>query len=205
MPPRLDPPTLTGSIVRLEPLTLDHIDDLVAASSEARDTYGFTTVPEGPVSVRHYVDWLLEQSEAREYVPFTQVRVRDGVAVGMTNYLTIRWAPKAQYPYAVEVGGTWLAHSAQRSGINIEAKLLLFTHAFEQWGVRRVDLKTDARNARSRAAIEGVGARFEAVLRSWQPSHVKGEEGQLRDSAIHSIVAADWPAVRDALVARLRV
>jgi RimJ/RimL family protein N-acetyltransferase len=205
MPPRLDPPTLSGAIVRLEPLTVDHIDDLVAASGEARDTYGFTTVPEGRESVRRYVDWLLEQSANGEYVPFTQVRVRDGVAVGMTNYLTIRWAPDAQYPYAVEVGGTWLAHSAQRSGTNREAKLLLFTHAFEQWGVGRVDLKTDARNARSRAAIEGVGARFEAVLRSWQPSHVKGEEGQLRDSAIHSIVAADWPDVRDALAARLRV
>ena len=205
MPPRLDPPTLTGAIVRLEPLALEHIDDLVTASGEARDTYGFTTVPEGPESVRRYVDWMLEQSAAGEYVPFTQVRVRDGIAVGMTNYLTIRWAPAAQYPYAVEVGGTWLAHSAQRRGINIEAKLLLFSHAFEQWGVGRVDLKTDARNARSRAAIEGVGARFEAVLRSWQPSHVKGEEGLLRDSAMHSIVAADWPDVRDALIARLRV
>jgi RimJ/RimL family protein N-acetyltransferase len=153
--------------------------------------------------VQQYVQWLFDRTEAGEYVPFTQVRMADGRAVGMTNYLSIRWEPTAEHPYAVEVGGTWLAHSAQRSGINVEAKLLLFTHAFEVWGVGRLDLKTDARNARSRAAIVGVGAQFEAVLRSWQPSHARGEQGQLRDSAIHSIVAAEWPEVRDRLTARL--
>jgi RimJ/RimL family protein N-acetyltransferase len=121
----------------------------------------------------------------------------------MTNYLTLRWEPQTQVPYAVEVGGTWLAHSAQRSGINVEAKLLLFSHAFETWRVGRVDLKTDARNARSRAAIEGVGGQFEAVLRSWQPSHARGERGRLRDTAMFSIVTADWPDVRARLESRL--
>lgn len=194
---------MAGKLVRLEPLSLDHIDELVVASGDNRDTYDWTTVPNGLESVQQFVDQMLTWRDDGEWVPFVQVRVADGRVVGMTNYLTIRWEPQAQFPYAVEVGGTWLAHSAQRSGINVEAKLLLFSNAFEHWGVGRVDLKTDARNARSRAAIEGVGAQFEAVLRSWQPSHARGEKGQLRDSAMHSIVAADWPAVREQLHARL--
>ncbi len=200
---RLEAPTLIGQLVRLEPVSPDHVDDLVEAAGHDRSTYDWTTVPHGRESVQQYVQWLFDRAEAGEYVPFTQVRVADDRAVGMTNYLSIRWEATAAHPYAVEVGGTWLAHPAQRSGINVEAKLLLFTHAFEEWGVGRVDLKTDARNARSRAAIVGVGAQFEAVLRSWQPSHARGEQGRLRDSAIHSIVASEWPEVRDRLRARL--
>ncbi|WP_250008619.1 GNAT family N-acetyltransferase [Actinoplanes sp. M2I2] len=105
--------------------------------------------------------------------------------------------------FAVGVGFTWLAASAQGTGINREAKFLLFGHAFEQWRVARVDLKTDARNARSRAAIESVGARFEGVLRSWSPSWAPGEEGRLRDAAVFSIVAAEWPECRARLAQRL--
>ncbi len=194
----LDAPTLTGKLVRLQPLTMDHVDELVVAAGDNRDTYDWTTVPDGLDGVQRYVRQMLIWRDAGEWVPFVQVRIADDRVVGMTNFLTIRWEPDGAYPYAVEVGGTWLAHSAQRSGINVEAKVLLFTHAFEEWGVGRVDLKTDARNVRSRAAIEGVGARFEAVLRSWQPSHAKGERGQLRDTAMHSIVAAEWPEVRRA-------
>jgi RimJ/RimL family protein N-acetyltransferase len=153
--------------------------------------------------MQRFVAQMLRWRDEGEWVPFVQVRVADDRVVGMSNYLTLRWEPGASNPYAVEVGGTWLAHSAQRSGINVEAKLLLFAHAFEELGVGRVDLKTDARNARSRAAIEGVGARFEAVLRSWQPSHARGEQGQLRDTAMHAVVAPDWPEVRTMLEARL--
>ena len=104
---------------------------------------------------------------------------------------------------AIEVGWTWLAASAQGTGINTEAKLLLFTYAFETLGVVRVDLKTDARNARSRRAIERLGTRFEGVLRSWSPSWAPGEEGLLRDSAMFSVLATEWPAVKAALGARL--
>jgi RimJ/RimL family protein N-acetyltransferase len=106
-------------------------------------------------------------------------------------------------PYAVEVGGTWLAHFAQRTGINVEAKLLLFTYAFETLGLARVDLKTDARNQRSRRAIERLGARFEGVLRNWSPSWAPGEAGRLRDSAMFSVVEAEWPEVRARLHAVL--
>jgi RimJ/RimL family protein N-acetyltransferase len=205
VPPLLEPPTLTGTRVRLEPVTVAHVDDLVDAAGDNRETYDWTTVPHGRDGVERYVDGLLALAAAGEWVPFTQVAIETGRAVGMTNYLTLRFELDAGLPYAVEVGGTWLAHSAQRTGINVEAKLLLFTHAFEAWGVGRVDLKTDARNARSRNAIEGVGATFEGILHSWQPSHAKGERGKLRDSAMHSIVAADWPDVRARLQGRLGV
>ncbi len=98
---------------------------------------------------------------------------------------------------------TWLAGSAQRTGINVEAKSLLVEHAFESTGAVRVDLKTDAPNERSRHAIEGLGATFEGVLRSWSQSHAPGEEGRLRDSAMFSVIASDWPTVKTRLHERL--
>jgi RimJ/RimL family protein N-acetyltransferase len=124
-------------------------------------------------------------------------------AVGATAYWDPRHWPGTDHLYAVEVGFTWLAGSAQGTGINTEAKLLLFAHAFEVWQVARVDLKTDARNARSRAAIEAVGATFEGVLRSWSRSWAPGEDGRLRDSAIFSIIASEWPQCRARLERRL--
>ena len=191
---------LEGRIVRLEPLTEAHVDGLVIASGEDRGTYGYTTVPRGRDEMLAYVRDLL----TTDTVPFAQVRLADGQPVGGTRFLTIRTKPGELVPYAVEIGGTWLAASAQRTGINVEAKLLLISHAFEVWDVGRVDFKTDARNERSRAAIAALGASFEGILRNWQPSLVPGEEDRLRDSAVYSIVATEWPAVRQALVARLR-
>jgi RimJ/RimL family protein N-acetyltransferase len=203
MPPLLDAPLLVGTRVRLEPLSTRRVDDLIAASSADRSTYDFTMVPDGPDAIRRYVTMLLGEAAVGTWVPFAQVRVADDRAVGVTNYLNPQWRPDATRPYALEIGGTWLAHAAQRSGINAEAKLLLLTHAFDVWGVGRVELKTDARNRRSRDAIAAIGAQLEGVLRSAQPSRVKGEEAGLRDSAIFSIVASEWPVVRERLVARI--
>ena len=135
--------------------------------------------------------------------PFAQVRLRDGAAVGCTAYWNTRTWPESDDPFAVEIGWTWLAASAQQTGINAEAKLLLLTHAFETLRLARVDLKTDARNQRSRQAIERLGARFEGVLRSWSPSHVPGEEGKMRDSAMFSLIAAEWPDVKAHLAGRV--
>ena len=199
----LNVPDMNGTRVRLENLEHHHLDGLVHAASEDRGSYGYTTVPDGRDATDDYVAGLLAARAAGETIPFAQVRVADGRVVGVTRYLTIRVRPGETVPFAVEIGGTWLASSAQRSGINVEAKYLLLTHAFDSWNVRRVDFKTDARNDRSRTAIAALGAVFEGVLRNWQPSHVLGEEHDLRDSAMFSITETEWPAVRTTLLARL--
>ena len=167
----LEVPVLIGSRMRLEPLRLDHVDGLVAAAAEDRGTYGWTTVPDGPGAMQGYVDYLLGLRDAGEWVPFVQVAVAGDRPVGMTNFLALRYAGAA-VPFAVEIGGTWLGASAQRTGINVEAKLLLLTYAFEEWGVGRVDLKTDARNERSarrhrgdRRDVRGGAAELAAVAR----------------------------------------
>jgi N-acetyltransferase len=195
---------LTGRNVRLEPLDSAHIPDLVRAAAESRDTYEFALVPEGPEAMASYVAGLLDDRDRGETVPFVQVRQADGAPVGMTRLLNIRSRPGGATPYAVEIGGTWLAASAQRTAINAEAKLMLMTFAFEEWNVGRVDIKTDVRNQRSRTAILRIGGTFEGVLRSWQPSQVDGEEDQLRDTAMFSIVRAEWPETQARLRARVQ-
>jgi RimJ/RimL family protein N-acetyltransferase len=189
--------------VRLQPLERSHAEALFAVADADRSTYGYTTVASTLAAMRAQVDHLRDEQGAGAAVPFALVRVDGDEPVGMTRFLTIRRRDAAAAPYAVEIGGTWLAASAQRTGINVEAKLLLLTHAFDTWHVGRVDFKTDARNERSRAAIEGLGATFEGVLRSWQPSHATGETDALRDTAMYSITTADWPTVRDHLQRRL--
>jgi RimJ/RimL family protein N-acetyltransferase len=195
--------SLNGRLVRLDPLGPEHVEGLTASSAEDRSTFGYTTVPHGAEQAGQYVQELLSARASGDTLPFAQVRVDDGRPAGVTRYLTFRFREGDRVPYAVEIGGTWLAPSAQGTGINIEAKLLLLGQAFDRWGVGRVDLKTDARNARSRAAIAALGARFEGILRGWQPSLVSGEEGRLRDSAIYSILDTEWSDVRRSLNDRL--
>jgi RimJ/RimL family protein N-acetyltransferase len=192
-------PTLAGPYVRLQPLAPEHIDALVIAANEDRSSYAYTNVVENVDDATQYVDVMLTMWKAGEVVPFVQVDVARDRVVGVTRIMTIRRLNDSSMPYAVEIGGTWLAASTQRTGINTNAKLLLLEHAFTTLGVGRVDLKTDARNERSRAAIARIGATFEGVLRHWQPSMVLGEEGRLRDSAIFSILDTEWPDVRERL------
>jgi len=194
---------LAGRLVRLEPLGLEHAAGLAAAAVEDRRSFGFTAVPDGPDETARYITNILAAQSRGETIPFAQVRVVDGQPVGVTRFLELRWRPAEPIPYAVEIGGTWLGAAAQGTGINIEAKKLLLGQAFDSWRVGRVDLKTDARNARSRAAITALGAQFEGVLRCWQPSLVEGEETKLRDSAMFSIIRSDWDSVRRTLDDRL--
>jgi RimJ/RimL family protein N-acetyltransferase len=201
--PRLEVSPLVGRLARLEPLSESHVDALALAAEENRSTFGFTSVPSTRSELASQVASLLAARDAGEAVPFAQIRVDDDEPVGMTRYLTIRRREELSPPYAVEIGGTWLCASAQRTGINLEAKLLLLTHAFETWHVERVDFKTDARNERSRSALEALGATFEGVLRRWQPSHVPGEEDRLRDSAMYSVTSTEWSTVREHLERRL--
>ncbi len=195
--------TLAGRAVRLEPIAMDHAASLAELAARDRSTFGFTAVPHSSDEMAAMIATLLASWGRGEVVPFTQVRVADDQPVGMTRFLTIRrWRGRTS-PDAVEIGGTWLAREAQGTQINREAKYLMLRHAFEVWGVERVDLKTDARNERSRAAIEAIGARCEGVLRAWQPSWVPGEEGRARDTAMYSIIATEWPSARDGLAAWL--
>jgi len=195
----LDVPPLSGSLVRVEPLSADHVLDLTEAAEENRASYEFTWVPRA-ADVAGYVR---EQQERVGLTPFAQIRLADGKAVGCTAYWDLRTWADSDRPRAIEIGFTWLGASAQGTGINAEAKLLLLTYAFETLGVVRVDLKTDARNERSRRAISALGAQFEGVLRSWSPSWAPGEEGKLRDSALFSVIEAEWPTVKSALAARV--
>ena len=204
MPTLLNVPALHGSRVRLEPLRLSHVDDLAMAASEDRTTFGFTPVPDGPDDTRRFVEGLLLEHAQGLVVPFAQVEAASGRAVGATRFMTLRYRGEAPIPFAVEIGGTWLAPSVQRSGINTEAKLLLMTYAFEEWGVARLDLKSDARNERSRTAILRIGASFEGILRHWQPSLVAGEEALYRDTAMFSVIDREWPDVKAHIISLLR-
>ena len=195
-------PVLCGSLVRLEPLSMRHGADLAVAAEENRAAYDFTRVPRG-WEVADFLAAHFERVRDGKLAPFAQIRQADGRAVGVTAYWDPRFWPGRAELCAIEIGWTWLAASAQRTGINVEAKLLLFEYAFETLGVVRVDLKTDARNARCRRALERLGACFEGVLRQWSQSHAPGEEGLLRDSAMFSVIAAEWPMTKAALRGRL--
>ena len=196
---------LEGGHVRLEPLTMAHADGLLVAASEDQSTYAFTRAPSpDPASVVAFIDETLAWPGR---IGFATVWLDEARVVGSTSYFAERWdwpghtgPPDA--PDAVEIGGTWLAASAQRTVVNTEAKYLMLVHAFDVWRVQRVALRTDARNERSRAAIERIGARFEGVLRRHMPA--LGPGGGLRDSAYFSILPEEWPAVRTRLEARLR-
>jgi N-acetyltransferase len=197
-----DIPVLHGALVRLEPLAPGHAAGLAAAAEEDRDSFAFTHVPRAG-HMAGYLAAHFERAKNGTMAPFAQIRQRDGQAVGVTTYWEPRFWPGRADLCAIEVGWTWLAASAQRTGINTEAKLLLLEYAFGTLGVARVDFKTDARNQQSRQALERLGAQFEGVLRQWSPSHVPGEEGMLRDSAMFSVIASEWPTVRSSLRARL--
>jgi RimJ/RimL family protein N-acetyltransferase len=202
---RLERFVLAGAHVRLEPLGLEHVSDLVAAANEDRSTYGFTSVPKDLPSATEYVTALLRDAELDSAVPFAQRQLSDGAVVGCTRFMNIVWWTSSETPVEVEVGGTWLAARAQRTPVNTEAKLLLLTHAFETWHVNRVAICTAADNERSRRAIERLGATFEGVLRNHRA--LIGDDvqvaGQPRDSALYSIIDREWPTVREMLQARL--
>lgn len=194
---------LRGRHVELVPLAVDLVADLTAAAAVDRTTYGFTEVPGSSAEMARHVAQLIAQRDNDEAVPFAQRLRASGRVVGCTRFMELRWWRGRDDPDEVEIGGTWLAADVQRTALNTEAKLLLLTHAFEAWNVDRVALATDERNERSRSAIGRLGATFEGILRNHRPSKVPGEEGTARNTALFSITAAEWPAVREALSDRL--
>lgn len=200
---RLAPFTLTGPYVQLEPLDPSHATELVTAANLDRSSYGYTLVPDTPSSMSTYIDGLLSDAAADRVVPFVQRRTADGMLVGCTRFLDIVWWPRRDAPVEAEIGGTWLAADAQRSAVNTNAKLLLLAHAFEVWGVHRLAICTDARNTRSRDAIVRLGATFEGILRNHRPSAGHETSPGPRNTATHSILPDEWPAIKAALTQRL--
>lgn len=203
--------TLSGRLVRLEPLSLAAIDDLVAAASEDRSTYAFTRVPTSRDEMVSYVEAALaEQAEGRT-LPFAIRWLHTDRVVGATRLMHLEywqgplpWPPGArgsvgEIPSVADIGYTWLGASAQGTGVNRESKFLLLSHAFEIWNVHRITLKADARNVRSRAAIEALGAHFDGVRRA----ESRGADDTVRDTAFYSILHCEWPAVRERLLTRL--
>ena len=186
-------PTLQGRVVRLETLAPGHADGLWEASRDER-TWRWLSVVQPPTRAA-LDDWVraaLEHAERGAEIPFATITGER--VVGSTRFLALR--PEHR---SVEIGWTWLHPDAWGTGVNVEAKLLMLRHAFETWGCRRVELKTDALNKRSRGAMEALGASFEGVHRK----HMLVRDGENRDSAWYSVTDDDWPAVERSLVARL--
>ncbi len=209
------PVTLQGHLVRLELMHPDHIDGLLRAATDDRSTYDFTYVPRDHDAVVRYVTLACSDYAAGHAVPFSTFAYDPAIGaeriVGSTRLRELEywragvWPPRPSHvnpdgrPDAAEIGSTWLSPAVQRTGVNIEAKLLMLTHAFEHWDVHRVGLKTDVRNTRSRAAISALGAQFEGIRRA----HFPAADGGVRDSALFSIVRAEWPQAKANLEARL--
>lgn len=194
---------LQGKNVRLEPLEHRHIDGLAAASGDDATLYQWSPVPRGNADATTYVETALAWRDADSAVPFAIVRVADNVVIGSTRFWNLeRWSWPPGHPShgrgvpdACEIGYTWLARPALRTAANTEAKLLMLTHAFETWKVLRVCFHTDARNHRSRAALERIGGQFEGILRA----HRMAADYIPRDSVRYSILTAEWPAVKHRL------
>ena len=188
---RPTPATLTGTHVTLVPMEPAHAADLLAAG---QDGEVWTWLPWPRPQSLDDMSALVTAALADEgRVPFTVVH--DGRVVGTTSYLAIDLAVEG-----LEIGSTWYARDVWATSVNPECKLLLLGHAFEALGVQRVMLKTDALNARSRAAISRLGASYDGTLRH---DKLRGD-GTVRDSAYFSVLATEWPAVRAGLEARLR-
>jgi proline racemase/RimJ/RimL family protein N-acetyltransferase len=187
-------PVLRGERVLLEPLDERHILGLLAAAADpATWTWLFARL-DTEAALRAWLADALRARDAGTEIPFATLDARTGRVVGSTRYLAIVPAHRR-----LEIGWTWLTPATWGTGINIEAKQLMLAHAFDELGAMRVELKTDARNERSRAAILALGARFEGVF----CKHMRMADGRIRDSAWYSITDDDWPAVRQRLQARL--
>jgi N-acetyltransferase len=193
MHPWSEPVTLEGRVVRLEPMTLDHVEALTAIVEPSVFRWMLVELRTAD-DVRGYIESALANQAAGDEIPWVTIERASGRVVGSTRYLGI--VPEHR---RLEIGWTWIAPPWQRTAVNTEAKLIQLEHAFERLGARRVEFKTDARNEQSRAALLGIGATFEGILRV----HLVTRDDGRRDSAYYSILDTEWPGVREHLRARL--
>lgn len=191
----ISPVVLEGQHVRLEPLSAAHEESLIAAAGDGELWNSIVTIVPSSATMAAYIASALNaQSQGRE-LPFVIIRKSSGQVVGSTRFFHIDRDHRR-----VEIGYTWLSASAQRTGVNTEAKLLLLAHAFEHLRCIRVEFVTDVLNEQSRTAILRLGAKQEGVLRN----HMLMPGGRYRDSVCFSIIEAEWPEVRARLEAKLR-
>lgn len=187
-------PTLAGGLVTLEPLSADHVEGLKVAVAEGELWRAWYTAIPSPDGMAAEVERRLALFAAGDMLPWAIRENASGAVVGMTTFMNI--TPRHR---RLEIGSTWLAPSAQRSGVNTEAKLLLLTHAFEALDCIAVEFRTHWHNGQSRAAIAALGAKQDGVLRN----HQLGRDGTLRDTVVFSIIRGEWPTVRLGLTERL--
>lgn len=189
------PVTLEGVHVRLEPMREAHADGLVAAGCGRGLFRFFPFSLESEEAMRGYVSACSAASPEGGMLPFTTIERASQRIVGATSFLAIEPAHKR-----LEIGATWITPELQRSAVNTEAKLLQLTHCFEALGCNRVEFKTDERNERSRAALARIGAKEEGRFRA----HMLMPDGHLRTSVWFSVIASEWPGVKQNLAAKLR-
>lgn len=190
----VEPVTLEGEYVRLEPLSMeDHLEDLQAAGAGTDVFRWFARDWSSPEGIRAFVEEALSARDAGTALPFATVLRSTGEAIGSTRFGAISAEHRR-----VEIGWTWLTPDHQRTPANTEAKYHMLAHAFEAWGCARVELKTDSRNHRSREAIARIGATEEGTLRK----HMRTHQGT-RDTVYFSVVDEEWPVVKRDLEAKL--
>jgi RimJ/RimL family protein N-acetyltransferase len=192
--PLIEDVVLEGATVRLVPLTLDHLDPLCAVGLDPGVWRWMPWQVRDRSGMERFVDGCLATRNDGSALPFVTTLRDTGQVVGATRFMNMAPADRR-----VEIGGTWIAPAWQRTRVNTEAKYLMLGHAFERWGCRRVEFKTSALNARSRAAILRLGATEEGTLRK----HMVQEDGSARDSVYYSIIDDEWPAVKARLEAAL--
>jgi RimJ/RimL family protein N-acetyltransferase len=199
---------IVGNYVRLEPLELFHLEGLTKAAAGNEQLFKWTVVPQGKNAMTAYIKTAHEQRDRGTAMPFAIIDNEDGIIKGSTRFWNITywsWPEHTQGygrigPDVCEIGHTWLTRSATKTGINTDAKFLMLKYAFEHWKVWRVNFTTDVRNARSRAAIERLGARFEGIIRAER----MGADFTVRDSARFSIVLNEWKEIKEYLTTLLK-
>ncbi|MBO9538491.1 GNAT family protein [Herbaspirillum sp.] len=183
----LSPITLKGHFANVEPLSLEHHDALIAAVSDGKLwKLWYTSIPK-PENMRAEIERRLHLQQQGSMLPFVVRRNDTGALCGMTTYMNADAANRR-----VEIGSTWYAASAQRTGINTECKLMMLTHAFEDMHCIAVEFRTHWMNQQSRAAIARLGAKQDGILRN----HQRMADGSLRDTVVFSIIESEWPSVR---------
>jgi RimJ/RimL family protein N-acetyltransferase len=183
----IDPVTLEGRVVRLEPLALSHLDALCAVGLDPELWQYTLTIVQTREDMRSYLEAALKAREQGSALPFVIIERAANTVVGSTRYLNIDQQNKK-----LEIGSTWVARRWQRTAVNTEAKYLLLRHAFEVLGCVRVEFKTDVLNRQSRAALLRIGAKEEGILRK----HLITQTGRVRDTVYFSILDTEWPDVK---------